>query len=55
MACFGVPLKQVKFFKFLRNSANPPSEFRKISTYDTNVVFRDRKAKQAKMYDPTKD
>ena len=39
----------------LSNSANLPSEFRKIATYNTNVVFRDRKAKQANMYDLAKD
>ena len=28
----------------LSNFASPPSEFRKISTYDTSFVFTDRKA-----------
>ena len=52
---FRCSLETGEVLSVLSNSANPPLEFRKISTYDTNFVFRDRKAKQAKMYDPAKD
>ena len=39
----------------LSNFASPPSEVRKISTYDTKIVLTDRKVKQVKIYDPAKD
>ena len=55
MACFGVPLKQVQFCKFCATPQTHPQNLERFSTYDKNVVFKDRKAKHGKMYDPAKD